>query len=219
VHTVSGTHEAARDVTDATRGTPSASEPGSRAVRFAIDTRVSKFTVQAFASGLLSALGHNPTFAARDYYGEIACDPETGGGASLELTIKAASLQLTDDDGATERETIERKMQEEALESAKHPAIAYDAPPEVTTVKRRPDGSYDVTMNGNLTLHGVTRRHPIKARVEASSAMLRASGEFTIRQTDFEITPVSAMGGTLKVKDELECTFDMVAHPAPAPNP
>ena len=41
--------------------------------------------------------------------------------------------------------------------------------------------------------------------------MLRASGEFTVRQTDYGIKPVSVAGGALKVKDELKFSFDIVA--------
>jgi hypothetical protein len=39
---------------------------------------------------------------------------------------------------------------------------------------------------------------------------LRGFGEFSIRQTDCGIKPVSVAGGTLKVKDELRCSFDTV---------
>ncbi len=41
--------------------------------------------------------------------------------------------------------------------------------------------------------------------------MLRANGEFSIRQTDYGIRLVSVAGGTLKLKDELKFTFDIVA--------
>ena len=40
---------------------------------------------------------------------------------------------------------------------------------------------------------------------------LRANGEFTLRQTDFNIKPASAVGGTIKLKDELKFTFDIIA--------
>ena len=36
---------------------------------YAINAMVSRFTVQAFASGLLSAFGHNPKIAIRDLKG------------------------------------------------------------------------------------------------------------------------------------------------------
>jgi len=40
--------------------------------------------------------------------------------------------------------------------------------------------------------------------------MLHAFGEFTIRQSDYNIKPISAIGGGLKVKDELKFSFDIV---------
>ncbi len=40
---------------------------------------------------------------------------------------------------------------------------------------------------------------------------LRAKGEFSLKQTDYKIKLVSVAGGTLKVKNELKCSFDVVA--------
>jgi len=39
--------------------------------RYRIDARRSEFTVQAFSEGMLSFMGHNPTFAVRRYGGEV----------------------------------------------------------------------------------------------------------------------------------------------------
>ena len=43
--------------------------------RYRLDPAHSRFTVQAFAAGMLSFLGHNPTFAVRDFQGEVRFDP------------------------------------------------------------------------------------------------------------------------------------------------
>lgn len=199
-------------MTEAGAGGAGHQAPGG-IVKFTIDTRTSRFTIQAFAGGMLSAIGHDPKFAARDYTGEIECNPETGEGASLTLRIKAASLQLMDDFNSSDKRTIEETMQGEVLETAKYPEIIYDSPASSTTVKREGDGPFQVTLNGDLTMHGVTRRLSIPSTVFPSAAMIRANGEFTIRQSDYQIQPVSVAGGTLKVKDELKCTFDIVARP------
>jgi hypothetical protein len=45
--------------------------------------------------------------------------------------------------------------------------------------------------------------------------MLRAFGEFALRQSDYGIKPPSAVGGGLKVKDEVKFTFDIVARKRP----
>ena len=40
---------------------------------------------------------------------------------------------------------------------------------------------------------------------------MRVSGEFTLRPSDFSIAPVTAAAGAIRLKDELKCTFDVVA--------
>ena len=62
-----------------------------------------------------------------------------------------------------------------------------------------------------MTLHGTTRPQPVTARVLANSGDLRVSGELTLRQSDFNLKPVSAAGSMVKVKDEVKLTFDVVA--------
>jgi hypothetical protein len=44
-----------------------------------------------------------------------------------------------------------------------------------------------------------------------NGSLLRASGEFSVRQTDYGIAPVTAAAGAIKVKDEVKCTFEIVA--------
>ena len=41
--------------------------------------------------------------------------------------------------------------------------------------------------------------------------MLRASGDFTLSQTDYQIKLVSVAGGALKLKNELKFSFEIVA--------
>ena len=45
----------------------------------------------------------------------------------------------------------------------------------------------------------------------ASDEELRAQGGFTLRQSDFRIKPVSVGLGALKLKDELQFPFTIVA--------
>ncbi len=37
---------------------------------YVIDSRASRFTVQAFATGMLARMGHNPTIGIRDFSGD-----------------------------------------------------------------------------------------------------------------------------------------------------
>jgi hypothetical protein len=45
-------------------------------VHYLVDARASRFTVQAFATGLLSAMGHNPAIAIRNFSGDVNFSPE-----------------------------------------------------------------------------------------------------------------------------------------------
>jgi hypothetical protein len=47
--------------------------------------------------------------------------------------------------------------------------------------------------------------------LRANNNELRAEGEVSILQTDYGITPVKVGGGTVKVKDKLKITFNIVA--------
>jgi len=186
--------------------------PSSTAAGWVIDTRASRLTVRAFASGMLSALGHNPTFAVRDYRGEVRFDPESLKG-SLVLRIKPDSLTVTDNVSEKDRREMERATREDVLEIAKYPEIVYECPE--ASARRTAEGQFEVTLPGSLTLHGVTIREPVSARVVVTGSMLRAFGEFSLRQPDYDIKPVSVGGSMLKVKDELKGTFDIVARRQP----
>ena len=70
---------------------------------------------------------------------------------------------------------------------------------------------YWVALNGELALHGVTRPVPVSARVVINGNSVRATGEFSVRQREFEITPVTAAAGAIRIKDEVKCKFDIVA--------
>jgi polyisoprenoid-binding protein YceI len=179
-------------------------------VRFRIDAARSRFTVRAFAGGMLSALGHHPNISIREFSGEARFVPGTLDSASLRMVIKPDSLTVADDVSAKDRQEIEKKMLEEVLEISRYPEITYES--TTITSNKNFGAQYRVTINGKLTLHGVTRDHSVTAQVIVSEDRIRANGEFTLRQTDYGIKLVSAAGGTIKLKDELKFSFDIVAN-------
>ncbi len=190
-------------------GSPDPLPASAAGQRYAINAMVSQFTVQAFASGLLSAFGHNPKIAIRDLKGEIQFDPAQIEKSTMHLVVRADSLNVTDNISDKDRREIENDMRVKVLETAKYPEIVYDA--SGVSVNQADNGQAQVTLSGQLTLHGVTRTQKVPATVVVTGDMVRAFGEFSLRQTDYGIKPVSAVGGGLKVKDEVKFTFDIVA--------
>ncbi len=177
--------------------------------RYVIDGRSSRFTVRAFASGLLAKMGHNPTIGIRDLSGEMKFNPDKLEAGSFRLVIKAASMSVQDDISDKDLREIERLMNQEVLETAKFPEIVYEA--SSIPITKMSDTLCSATLNGDLTMHGVTRRQPIVSRVALLGSMLRASGDFSLNQTDYNIKLVSVAGGALKLKDELKFSFEIVA--------
>ncbi|MGA9814620.1 MAG: YceI family protein [Terriglobales bacterium] len=187
--------------------------PPATTVRYVIDAKASTFTVRAFATGMLSAFGHSPTIAIPDFEGEVKWDSGAVEDSSLRIVVQASSLTVTDDISKSDRSEIERRMHEEVLETDGFAEIIYECP-RVSSVQKMGEGLFTAVLDGELTLHGVTLKQAISARVTLTGETLRAAGEFSIRQSDYEIRPVSAAGGTVKLKDELKLSFDIAARKA-----
>jgi polyisoprenoid-binding protein YceI len=187
-----------------------AAEPSkTETYRYRIDGRSSRFTARAFAKGLLASMGHNPTVGIRDLTGEVQFTPENLEAGSFRLAIKSSSLAVEDDISDKDRREIERLMNQDVLETTKFPEILYET--GSISVTKIGETLYSAVLNGSLTLHGVTRGQPIAARVALLGSMLRASGDFSVSQTDYNIKLISVAGGALNLKDELKLSFEIVA--------
>lgn len=183
--------------------------PEDVTVHYLIEARGSRFSLKATATGMLSALGHSPTIAIPDVSGEIWLNPHAVEESSLRLVIPAASLAVADDINQKDRGEIDRRMHEEVLEADAFPNVVYES--SWGTASRTGEGQYWVALNGDLSLHGVTRPQPVSARVSVNGDALHAVGEFSLRQSDYEIRPVTALGGAVRIKDELKFSFDICA--------
>jgi polyisoprenoid-binding protein YceI len=91
------------------------------------------------------------------------------------------------------------------LESSKFPKITFRSV-RVSNFK-----GTSLTVHGDLSLHGVTKRIAMPVSVSVTPQQLRATGKYVLKQTDFGITPYSAAGGSIKVKNEVILNFNIVA--------
>ena len=176
---------------------------------YRIDPTHSRFTVQAFAAGMFSFLGHNPTFDVRDYDGELWFDPDRPEETRLRVAVRANSLELTDAVGASDRRQIEDAMRNESLETAACPEVAFESD---AASAGPPSGDVrPLNIAGRMSLHGVTRPERIDARLTLYKDGVRLAGEFLLRQSDYQIRPVKALGGMLQLKDGVRVSFDVAA--------
>jgi polyisoprenoid-binding protein YceI len=171
----------------------------------------SSFWVFVGKAGLFSALAHNHEIGVKSFSGRVVV-PEAGAtGGSLEMEIDAPSLAVLDKKPSEEdKKKIFDSMHNEVLESAKHQKITFKSV-SVSDVKQTGNDAYSFVINGDLTLRGVTKRIAVPVKATVTPQQLRATGEYTLKQTDYGIKPYSAAGGTIKVKNEVVVNFNIVA--------
>jgi len=182
----------------------------SGVVRYRLVPAQSTFTVQAFAEGLLSAFGHDPVLAIKDFSGEVQFVPGSFEAASVKMTVKADSIVLSTEVKEKDRIEMEQTMREQVLEIAKYPEIVFVS--SNISVTKLAEGRYRARVIGDLTFHGATQKNLwITPEVTVSGESLSAKGVFSLKQTDFGIKPFSAAAGTIKLKNELKFSFDIAA--------
>jgi polyisoprenoid-binding protein YceI len=181
--------------------------------QYVIDATASQFTVQVFASGLVSILAHSPKFAMRDFGGEVRLIPETLGQAFLRMRIKASSLEIMDEMDGKNRREIARIMFQEVLETPVFPEIRFES--VQVTAGKVGENRFSATVMGNLSMHGVTKSHSFTTQVVMGPDTLRGVGEFKLKQTDYGIALPSFPGGTLR--DDVKLAFYIIAHKQGAP--
>jgi len=94
------------------------------------------------------------------------------------------------------------------LDTNRYPEIVFES---IKASASKAGDTFFVDLMGALTLHGVTNSHAVAAQVSFHRDVLRAHGEFNVLQSAHGIKPVSVAGGAIKLKDELKCSFDIVA--------
>ncbi len=178
---------------------------GVGAVQYVIDTKASQFTLQAFASGLIAVVAHSPKIAVRDWQGEARFVPDSVEDAHVSIRAKTGSLEVLDELSRDDRRQLQRVMYEEVLEIERFPEFTFES--SVIDAKRQKESLFQCGINGRLTLHGVSNSQSFSAQVAFGVDSFRAYGEFTVLQTDYGITVAQIAGGTLKLQDELKCSF------------
>jgi len=184
---------------------------GMSTQRFRLDAGQSKFIAHALRGGLLWFKGHEHLVAAREFFGEAQITPDKITPASLQLTVKTDSMVETSSVFTEpQKQIINKELREIVLEPAKYPEIVFKS--TQVTGKSLGNGQYDLEISGDLTLHGVTHRIVIPAKVTVAGNNLRAVGEFSIDRDDFNVKATSAVHGLIRVREKVRFTFDIVGH-------
>lgn len=184
--------------------------PRAPVATFRIDATKSKFIAYATRGGLAWFKGHSHNIAVKDFEGTAELTLEAINPASLEMTVRADSLEETDPVFTPQqKEIINKELDELVLETEKYPEIKFKS--TAITGKFTTPWTYDLRITGDLTLHGVTRQITIPATVTLSSDSFRAVGRFEIDRKDFRVNATDAFHGLVRVKRDVKFEFDIVA--------
>jgi hypothetical protein len=179
---------------------------GRRVLR--IDPAASLVAIDVRRGGPLAGLGHDHVVACRDLRGYV--DAEAGRAdlyaplqhLTVDEPVLRAEAKLDTQPSPDAIEGTRRNMLEKVLDAGRFPFALIRA----TRSSTEPD-KLDIA----LTLHGATRSFAVPVKTEAVQDGIAVSGRLTFRQTDFGITPYSVLGGALRVEDELQLRFRIVA--------
>jgi polyisoprenoid-binding protein YceI len=162
-----------------------------------IDAGRSTLMLFVYKSGLFSAFADDHVIRAPIAGGSISTDPPL----AVELIVRSADLQVLDPNLAAEKraEVQTRMLSSEVLDIQKYPNITFTS----TAVESAGTDRWMVT--GRLSIHGETRSTTFPVVRQGG----RYRGTVAVKQRDFGMRPISIVGGTVKVKDELKVEFDI----------
>jgi polyisoprenoid-binding protein YceI len=176
--------------------------------RLTVVPESSSVTIKVGKTGALSFAGHLHEVLAPGVSGTVVLDEAEPSRSSVSLEFRAASLRVS---GAGEPPADVPKVQEtmlgpQVLDAARFPSVSFRSS-RVVVVTRSAAGA-DIRVEGAVTLRGVTRTLTIPVHVTlAPDGTMTARGSFVIRQSEYGIKPVTAGGGSIRVKDDLDVRF------------
>ncbi|HEU5259905.1 MAG TPA: YceI family protein [Gemmatimonadales bacterium] len=164
----------------------------------------SRFQLKTGKAGLLGFAGHSHLVSARAFSGRIVYYPDTPADSHVEITVPADSLEVLTGADTTEIRKITEAMRTEVLRVGDYTTITF-----ASTAVTSTDFGFQVL--GELTLVGQTREVTVDMQTEIGTDTLRATGNFSVKQTDFGIKPYrGGPGGLVRVADRVTFTLEAV---------
>ena len=179
---------------------------------YVVDAKQSEIEIHVYREGFLKAFGHDHQISATEFSGKVRLAEPAESESSVTFAVEAKSLTVLDP-GESEKdrkEVQETMLGEKVLNSARFPQIDFVSS-HVRSVAHKGDVT-DLQVEGKLSLHGTEKPITLPIRLRVKEDQLTAEGEVTLLQTDYGITPIKVGGGTVRVKDKLKISFQIVAN-------
>lgn len=142
--------------------------------------------------------------------GALAVDPAHPEASTLTIEIDTVQVRVTGEGEPPEDvPKVQEKMASAAvLDVARYPTITFRSTTMTITSQR--GAAIDLSVTGELTLHGRTKSISVPVHAELTPNRIAAQGTFAVKQSDYGITPIT-VGGVVSVRDVLAIRFTIVA--------
>lgn len=187
---------------------------------YEVDTQASLVLVYVRRAGLMRRAGHDHVVVSEHVSGQVSWargNMESSAVLRLPLAELVVDAPLHRERFGLEPEVSEssirgttRNMLEKVLEVEEFP----EALVEVSLADRE---QTEAELAVTITLKGERAQYPVRCDFSTESGTLTAAGTFTIRHSDFGMRPFRAAAGLLRVADEMDIHFRIVAYAAEEP--
>jgi hypothetical protein len=129
-------------------------------------------------------------------------DTETGD-ISFNMLIKSFEFKIA---------LMQEHFNENYMESSTYPKAAFKGKlTDNTIVNYKKDGIYNIQVEGDMTIHGVTKKVLAKGSLEVKGETITAKSKFVVSPKDYEIK-IPAMVEN-KIAREIEVNVDVTYNP------
>jgi polyisoprenoid-binding protein YceI len=164
-------------------------------------------------AGTMAHLGHDHAIASKDLQGyvEIAAD-RAKSRADIAMPLKSLIVDQAD---YRERLKLESSPSPDDIagtySNMRRVLEAEEFPWVTVKVRFATDNSMPADTRASITLHGVSLDFTVPVEINFDEKRMSVSGRLAVTQSDFGLMPFSAVGGLLRVADELQVEFELVA--------
>lgn len=183
---------------------------GATGATYPVVESKSSVRIHVGKSGVFSFAGHQHEVQA-PVSGTVTADPASLSESSVDLTFASGRLRvLPEAEPSGDAPKVEEAMHGPAvLDAVRFPNIHFKS--KKVTGREASGGGYDVSLVGDLSLHGMTQEITVPVKVTLDGRTLTAVGQTTLRHDQFGMKPVTAAGGSVKVSNEIKIEFKIVA--------
>ena len=183
---------------------------------YRVDSDASWLRVLAWPDGPLKRFGHHHVISHHEFSGTVSVAPNPLE-STFMLELAVADLAVDDpDQRALEGEDFEGEVPEDDIEGTRANMLGVDLLnaeqfPKIQIQSSSIDGNLpDVSIVATFTVIGTQQTVTIPASIELTDDSLVVTGQLELTHGELGLSPFTAMGGALSVRDLLVLKYEIV---------